>query len=81
MFDDQDDIKKITELYLSLRQRTELKLEEMLTNNYELLHEFNAVSARKGLGAQEIKMLDQLNKNEIITSKLYIMLRKELLDE
>ncbi|MDF1582548.1 MAG: sodium:proton antiporter [Methyloprofundus sp.] len=81
VFDDQDDINKITALYLSLKQGTEQKLEEMLANNYELLHAFNALSARKALGAQEITMLDQLNKNEIITSKLYIMLRKELLDE
>ncbi len=81
VFDDQEGIKQITELYLSLKQKTEQKLEEMLANNYDLLHEFNAISAQKELGMQEIKMLDQLNKNEIITSKLYIMLRKELLDE
>ena len=50
----------------------------MLASNYELLERFNDIAARNALDAQQIETLTFLSENEIITDKLYIMLRKEL---
>ncbi len=78
VFDDKDALQKTIELYKALAENTRRNLDQMLENNYELLTNFNAISGEKTLAAKELETLDHLSKNEIITSKLYIMLHNEL---
>ena len=81
VFDDKDALDKIIGLYETLALNTKQKLDEMIASNYELLNTFNAISGQKELDAQQLETLDKLSKNEIITSKLYIMLHKELQED
>ncbi|WP_305907775.1 sodium:proton antiporter [Methylomarinum sp. Ch1-1] len=78
VFDDQEALTKTIELYRALAANTKNNLDHMLEENYELLNNFNAISGEKTLAAKELETLNNLSKNEIITSKLYIMLHKEL---
>lgn len=78
VFDDKEALNKTIELYKALAENTKNNLDQMLENNYELLTNFNAISGEKTLAAKELETLDRLSKNEIITSKLYIMLHNEL---
>ena len=81
VFDDKAALNKIIDLYKTLASNTKGKLDEMIASNYELLNNFNAISGQKMLDAQQLETLDQLSKNEIISSKLYIMLHKELQED
>ena len=81
VFDDKGALNRIIDLYRKLASNTKCKLDEMIATNYELLNNFNAITAQKTLDAQQLGTLDQLSKNEIITSKLYIMLHKELQED
>lgn len=78
VFDDKETLNKTIELYRALAANTKNNLDHMLENNYELLNNFNAISGEKTLAAKELETLNNLSKNEIITSKLYIMLHNEL---
>lgn len=78
VFDDKEVINRTIDLYKSLAENTKHSLDKMLENNYELLSNFNAISGEKVLAAQELATLNKLSKNEIITSKLHIMLLNEL---
>ncbi len=78
VFDDADSLQQTTELYQELAKNTKQKLDEMIASNFALLTNFNAIAARNKLDAQQIETLNTLNENEIITDKLYIMLRNEL---
>ncbi|WP_031432218.1 cation:proton antiporter [Methylomarinum vadi] len=78
VFDDKEALNKTIGLYKALAENTKNNLDQMLENNYELLTNFNAISGEKTLAAKELETLDRLSKNEIITSKLYIMLHNEL---
>ncbi len=81
VFDDKESLRKTLELYQALAENTKSNLDQMVVDNYELLNNFNAISAEKTLEATEQEILQYLNKNEIISSKLYIMLQKELQDK
>lgn len=78
VFDDKEALNKTIALYKALAENTKKNLDQMLENNYELLTNFNAISGEKTLAAKELETLNRLSKNEIITSKLYIMLHNEL---
>ncbi|PKM10073.1 MAG: sodium:proton exchanger [Gammaproteobacteria bacterium HGW-Gammaproteobacteria-3] len=80
VFDDKATVNKIIGLYKNLAKNTKDKLDGMLASNYELLDNFNALSGQKTLDAKQLEILNTLSKNEIISSKLYIMLHKELQD-
>lgn len=78
VFDDDEALQQTLQLYTELAANTKQKLDTMLASNYELLERFNDIAARNALDAQQIETLTFLSENEIITDKLYIMLRKEL---
>ena len=78
VFDDDEALQKTLQLYTELAANTKQNLDAMLASNHELLERFNAVAARIAVDAQQTDTLDSLSENEIITDKLYIMLRKEL---
>jgi Na+:H+ antiporter len=78
VFDDKQALQQATELYWALAGNTKNNLDKMLQNNYELLSQFNAITAKNALAAIEENTLHRLRKNEIITPKLFIMLQNEL---
>ncbi|MCD2450842.1 sodium:proton antiporter [Methylicorpusculum oleiharenae] len=78
VFDDKDSLQRTIELYKALGKSTKERLDQMISSNYELLTHFNAITGKKTLDALQLETLDNLSKNEIISSKLYIMLSKEL---
>ncbi len=80
IFDDADALRRTIDLYKALAANTKQNLDKMIESNYELLTHFNSVSGQKTLDTQQMETLAKLSKNEIISSKLYIMLFNELRD-
>lgn len=81
VFDNKEALNKIIKLYTALAAKTKARLDEMIESNFDLLNNFNAISGQKALDAQQLETLNKLSKNEIISSKLYIMLHNELQED
>jgi len=81
IFDDAKALAEITTLYKALVDNTKKNLDRMLAENDDLLAKFNANLVEKTIVAKELEALQYLSKNGIITDKLYIMLKNELLVE
>ncbi|MDD2761911.1 MAG: sodium:proton antiporter, partial [Methylomonas sp.] len=78
VFDDQTAMDKILTLYKAMQENAQQKMQAVIHQNSELLTRVNEASANQSLAIVKQDALDKLHKNEIITSKLYIMLRHEL---
>jgi CPA1 family monovalent cation:H+ antiporter len=78
MFDDKSALEKLLTLYQALHVNTEIKMEGILKKNSTLLNRLNKDAAEISLQAVQTQTLTKLNKNEIITDKLFIMLNHEL---
>ncbi|WAR43402.1 cation:proton antiporter [Methylomonas rapida] len=78
VFDDQVVLDRILTLYRAFQANTWKKMQAILSQNSESLSRLNQSTANQSLNAVQMDTLDKLHKNEIITSKLYIMLRHEL---
>jgi monovalent cation:H+ antiporter, CPA1 family len=61
-----------------LHVNTEIKMEGILKKNSTLPNRLNRDVAEISLQALQTQVLTKLNKNEIITDKLFIMLNHEL---
>ncbi|MDI1231692.1 MAG: sodium:proton antiporter [Methylobacter sp.] len=77
VFDDRIALVKLQALYQGLNVNTRKKMENLIRNNTELLNQLNQKAAEKSLNAVQLETLVKLHKNEIITSKLFIMLNHE----
>lgn len=78
VFDDQSALMKLQTLYRELHVNTRHKMDNLIKNNSELLNLLNQKTAEQALQAVQQETLSKLHKNEIITGKLFIMLRREL---
>ena len=78
IFDDKSALEKILSLYQELHLNTIGKMEGILSKNSVLLNRLNKNMAEVSLHAVQLQTLTELHKNEIITSKLFIMLNNEL---
>ena len=78
VFDDQTALDKLLALYQEIQANAEEKMQSVLHENAEILAQLNEATASQSLAVVKKDTLDKLHKNEIITSKLYIMLRHEL---
>ena len=78
IFDDKSALEKLLTLYQALHVNTEIKMEGILKKNSTLLNRLNQNAAEISLLAVQTQTLTKLNKNEIITDKLFIMLNHEL---
>lgn len=78
MFDDKSALEKLLTLYQALNVNTEIKMEGILKKNSTLLNRLNKNAAEISLQAAQTQTLTKLNKDEIITDKLFIMLKHEL---
>ncbi|MGR8941366.1 MAG: cation:proton antiporter [Gammaproteobacteria bacterium] len=78
IFDDKSALEKILALYQKLHANTEKRMEGILKKNSALLNHLNRDMAEVSLHAVQSQTLNTLHKNEIITSKLFIMLNHEM---
>ncbi len=78
IFDDKSSLERLIALYQDLHFNTEHKMQRLLKTNPTLLDRLNKDTAELSLHAVQMDTISELHKNEIITSKLYIMLNNEL---
>jgi CPA1 family monovalent cation:H+ antiporter len=78
IFDDKSSLERLIALYQDLHLNTEHKMQSLLKTNPTLLDRLNRDTAELSLHAVQMDTISELHKNEIITSKLYIMLNNEL---
>ncbi|MGY6276451.1 cation:proton antiporter [Methylomonas sp. MgM2] len=78
VFDDKSALEKLLALYQDIQANATEKMQAVIHENAELLTQLNEATANQSLAIVKQDTLDKLHKNEIITSKLYIMLRHEL---
>lgn len=78
VFDDQTALEKLLSLYKDIQANAEEKMQAVIHENAELLTQLNEATANQSLAVIKRNTLNKLHKNEIITNKLYIMLRHEL---
>ena len=80
IFDDKSALDKLLAMYKQLLANSQSKMASLVHKNSALLHRLNESSAEISLHAGHLETLINLHKNEIITDKLYIMLRHEILN-
>lgn len=77
VFDDPKAINNVIKIYQDLIHHTMQQMQKHIQSNQALLDELNERSANKLLLANKNDKLSELWGNEVITTKLYIMLHKE----
>ena len=77
IFSDKHAIKHMFSIYQELRARTEGHIKREITSNQVLLDRLNQQAAKNLLQDVQNETLMELYKKEIITTKLYILLKKE----
>lgn len=80
IFDDQKALKSVSKIYQGLKNKTIEQMQHEISSNQALLDDLNEKSAKAFLHTVQIDTLKELHKNEIISSKLYVLLNKELND-
>lgn len=78
IFDDPKAFESVISIYQYLKNKTIEQMETEIRSNQDLLNELNAQAAKKFLQGLQNNTLKQLHDDEIITSKLYVLLSKEL---
>ena len=78
IFSDKQAIKNIYAVYQNLLAKTELHMKKEIISNQALLDHLNQQAAKNLLHDVQNDTLLELYKNEIVTTKLYILLKKEL---
>ena len=80
IFDDQQALQSVISIYQNLKDKTVQQMRHEIQSNQELLDDLNEQSAKALLHTCQNDTLKELHDNEIITSKLYVLLNKELND-
>jgi len=78
IFNDERALKSVISIYQSLKDEMQKQMQKELQINQALLDEMNEDSAKSLLHSEQNSTLDELHDNEIITSKLYVILKNEL---
>jgi CPA1 family monovalent cation:H+ antiporter len=78
VFDDRKAIQSVISIYQKLKSKTEKELQYELKSHQEFLDDFNQESAKAQLRTVQNETLKELHQNEIITTKLYALLKKEM---
>ncbi|MDO9139231.1 MAG: cation:proton antiporter [Methylobacter sp.] len=78
IFSDKQAIKNIYSVYQNLLAKTESHMKKEIISNQALLDHLNQQAAKNLLHDVQNDTLMELYKNEIVTTKLYILLKKEL---
>ncbi len=78
IFDDPKALKNVTYIYQVLKNKTVLQMEHEIQSNEDLLDDFNEQSAKALLRITQVDTLNDLHEHEIISSKLHVLLKKEM---
>ncbi len=78
LFDDERALNSVKGIYQYLVKQTEKHMHNEIQSNQAFVDRFNKQSAESILHKVQQDTLNELHKKEIITSKLYISLKKEL---
>lgn len=78
IFDDKAAVEKTLALYRALEASSMEKMQALIQENETLLNRLNETTANQAISVVQAETLDKLHKNDIITNKLYIMLRTEM---
>lgn len=78
IFNDPKAIQNVENIYYYLRDKTIQKMMHEIQSNKDIVDDINEYSAKALLNISQMDTLKYLHKNEIITSKLYVLLKKEM---
>jgi CPA1 family monovalent cation:H+ antiporter len=80
IFGDPSAFESVISIYQGLKAKTIEQMQKEISSNKVLLDELNVQSAKAFLHTAQHDTLKELHDHEVITSKLYVLLRKELND-
>ncbi|NOQ35495.1 MAG: sodium:proton antiporter, partial [Methylococcaceae bacterium] len=80
IFGDSKALQSVISIYQNLKSKTVEQMKNEISSNQALLDDLNAQSAKAFLHTVQHDTLKELHDHEIITSKLYVLLSKELKD-
>ncbi len=78
IFDDPHALQNASNIYQALKNKTIQQMKHELLSNKDLLDELNEQSATALLNITKTDTLKELHENEIISNKLFILLKKEI---
>jgi CPA1 family monovalent cation:H+ antiporter len=78
IFDDPTALENATNIYQQLKNKNIRQMKHELLSNKALLDDLNLQSAEALLNITKIDTLKELHANEIISSKLFILLKQEI---
>jgi CPA1 family monovalent cation:H+ antiporter len=78
IFDDPHALQNATNIYQQLNNKNIQQMKHELTSNKDLLDDLNEQSAKALLNITKADTLKELHANEIISNKLFILLKKEV---
>jgi len=80
IFDDPQALQNVKNIYQYLKNKTVLQMKNEIQTNKGLLDDLNEQSAKSLLKITKKDTLKELHKHEIISSKLFVLLSKEMND-
>jgi len=80
IFDDPKAFRNVENIYRHLKAKTVHQMAQQIKLNKDIVDEMNAQSAKALLNITKADTLKDLHQHEIISSKLYVLLKKEILD-
>ena len=78
IFDDPKALQNVLKIYQDLKNKTVLQMQQEIQSNRDLLDDMNEQSAKALLDITYTDTLEELHDHEIISSKLYVLLKKEM---
>jgi CPA1 family monovalent cation:H+ antiporter len=78
IFDEPKALQNVVKIYQDLKNKTVLQMQDEIQSNRDLLDDMNEQSAKALLDTTYTDTLEDLHKHEIISSKLYVLLKKEI---
>jgi CPA1 family monovalent cation:H+ antiporter len=78
IFDEPKALRNVVKIYQELKSRTVLQMQHEIHSNRDLLDDMNEQSAKSLLDITYTDALEELHENEIISSKLYVLLKEEM---
>ncbi|WP_428354438.1 cation:proton antiporter [Methyloprofundus sp.] len=79
IFDDAQAIQNVINIYQSLKKNTVQQMENEIQSNRDLVDDMNEQSAIAQLHITQADTLKELHEDEIISSKLHVLLKNEML--
>jgi len=80
IFDDPKAFRNVENIYRHLKAKTVHQMALQIKLNKDIVDEMNAQSAKALLDMTKADTLQDLHQHEIISSKLYVLLKKEIID-